>query len=295
MSIITDPRKISGMPELTALDGSEYLEVVQNDINYKASIALLEGAPGTTGEDGKNTYELALLNGFNGSLTDWLLSLKGNPGVDGINGTNGLDGASAYEIAVANGFTGTVTEWLISLIGPSGTNGASAYEIAVENGFVGTEAEWLASLVSSGSVTGSANKVIAKKAITNNGITGNLSIVGLGTQEEADAIVVSVVVGPALRVVLSNVPSTFFISNVSLHYEPGFNPTPGFELVYPEPFGDTSVLDMTIPTLTMFNFADPSVVQPATNQYFSLEGSNVVVGKSGIVANTSYRWSFNLT
>ena len=41
-------------------------------------------------------------------------------GTNGLNGTNGQDGKSAYEIAVDNGFVGTETEWLESLKGQDG-------------------------------------------------------------------------------------------------------------------------------------------------------------------------------
>ncbi len=67
-------------------------------------------------------------------------------------GVNGKDGLSAYEIAVKNGFVGTVAEWLESLKGADGLpgkdgeNGKSAYEVAVENGFTGSEEEWLQSI-----------------------------------------------------------------------------------------------------------------------------------------------------
>lgn len=40
-------------------------------------------------------------------------------------GTTGTPGESAYEIAVDQGFTGTVTQWLASLIGPAGPTGAT--------------------------------------------------------------------------------------------------------------------------------------------------------------------------
>lgn len=46
--------------------------------------------------------------------------LRGKPGEDG---KDGRDGKSAYEIAVENGFTGTVEEWLASLKGQDGANG----------------------------------------------------------------------------------------------------------------------------------------------------------------------------
>lgn len=56
-------------------------------------------------------------------------------------------GPSAYELAVEEGFSGTVSEWLLSLIGPRGERGASAYQVALDEGFVGSEAAWLASLI----------------------------------------------------------------------------------------------------------------------------------------------------
>lgn len=124
----------------------------------------LDGEKGEKGEDGLSAYELAKQEGFNGSLTDWLKSLKGEKGDRGQSGSDGLDGKqgerglSAYEIAVRNGFRGTENQWLQSLKGKDGKTisggfgvaGASAYQIAVRNGFEGTEQEWLASLKGSG-------------------------------------------------------------------------------------------------------------------------------------------------
>ena len=78
---------------------------------------------------GKSAYELAVENGFKGTLEEWLESLK-------------IEGKSAYELAVENGFEGTLEEWLESLK----VEGKSAYELAVESGFEGTLEEWLESL-----------------------------------------------------------------------------------------------------------------------------------------------------
>lgn len=88
------------------------------------------GINGKDGENGLSAYELAVQNGFAGTLTEWLESLKGADGKDGISGTNGTDGKngidgkdglSAYEIAVKNGYVGTESEWLNSLKGENGT------------------------------------------------------------------------------------------------------------------------------------------------------------------------------
>lgn len=86
------------------------------------------GSNGTNGKDGENglsAYELAVQEGFIGSLAEWLESLKGNDGKDGTDGVNGQDGFSAYEIALKHGFIGTESEWLESLKGKDGADSNS--------------------------------------------------------------------------------------------------------------------------------------------------------------------------
>ena len=122
---------------------------------------------------GQSAYELAQAEGFEGTVQEWLASLKGADGADGVDGADGAagrdgnDGKSAYEIVVENGYSGTPAEWLASLNGAdgadgvngadgqNGTNGTngqdgsdgkSAYQLAVDTGFSGTLAEWLTSL-----------------------------------------------------------------------------------------------------------------------------------------------------
>lgn len=109
-------------------------------------------------ENGKSAYEIAIEEGFVGSEEDWLESLKGTDGAQGVSGRDGIDGKSAYEVAVEKGYSGTEEEWLASLKGADGAtgqdgkdgkdgaNGLSAYEVAVSQGYSGTEVEWLKSL-----------------------------------------------------------------------------------------------------------------------------------------------------
>lgn len=47
------------------------------------NLTLPAGDPGKDGSDGKSAYQLAVQNGFQGSLSDWLNSLKGQPGEAG--------------------------------------------------------------------------------------------------------------------------------------------------------------------------------------------------------------------
>ena len=114
---------------------------------------------------GASAYDIAVRNGFSGTESEWLASLKGD------DGEYAGRGDSAYEIAVKNGFSGTEAEWLASLKGTDGTDGAyagrgdSAYETAVKNGFSGTETEWLASLKGTSS-SGESVASATSKAIT---------------------------------------------------------------------------------------------------------------------------------
>lgn len=66
------------------------------------------------GEDGLSAYELAVQEGFEGTLEEWLDSLKGE---DGTNGSNGIDGQDVsieeiYQVAVENGYEGTFLDFL---------------------------------------------------------------------------------------------------------------------------------------------------------------------------------------
>lgn len=48
---------------------------------------------------------------------------KGDTGATGAAGADGADGDSAYAVALANGFVGTEAQWLASLVGPQGPQG----------------------------------------------------------------------------------------------------------------------------------------------------------------------------
>lgn len=55
--------------------------------------------------------------------------IQGVKGDTGASGANGQDGKSAYQIALDNGFVGTETDWLASLKGDKGDTGASGANI----------------------------------------------------------------------------------------------------------------------------------------------------------------------
>lgn len=85
------------------------------------------GGEGATGADGRSAYQVAVDNGFQGTVTQWLASLVGPPGAAGaastVPGPAGADGKSAYQLARDGGYGGTQTQWLASLVGAPGVKG----------------------------------------------------------------------------------------------------------------------------------------------------------------------------
>ena len=53
---------------------------------------LSEMQTGANGKDGRSAYEIAIENGFVGTVVEWLESLKGRDGIDGKDGLPGKDG-----------------------------------------------------------------------------------------------------------------------------------------------------------------------------------------------------------
>ena len=97
------------------------------------------------GKDGKSAYEIAIEHGFVGTENEWLESLKGVDGKDGVNGKDGCDGRNGIDgLPGKDGKDGA--DGLPGRDGIDGSDGKSAYIIAVEHGFTGTENEWLQSL-----------------------------------------------------------------------------------------------------------------------------------------------------
>ena len=114
-----------------------------------------KGDTGADGKDGLNAYQLALKNGFKGTLSEWLKSLKGQ------------SGKSAYQFAREHGFTGTEIEWINSLRGIDANSGKSPYEVVKEAGYKGTIEDWF-------SETFGENGTAAFNLAKENGFSGNL-------------------------------------------------------------------------------------------------------------------------
>ena len=108
---------------------------------------------GCKGEAGKSAYELAVEQGYEGTLDEWLDSLRGKDGMDA--------GGSAYDIAVSRGYTGTIDEWLAGLNGADGKDGVDAvdyvsawYEQVKVEGYTGSFTDFLETYNATASAVG---------------------------------------------------------------------------------------------------------------------------------------------
>ena len=70
---------------------ANYTEIEIKDLT-SAFLKGDKGDPGAIGQSGLSAYEVALQNGFDGTVEEWLLSLKGEKGEKGEQGNSGMVG-----------------------------------------------------------------------------------------------------------------------------------------------------------------------------------------------------------
>lgn len=154
-------------PTYTFQSGATYNNVGSAMYDLDGRVHNLEqnpggGGQGPAGADGLSAYEVAVKNGFAGSETEWLESLKGADGRDGRDGMDGRDGERGEKGEKGDpgepGGSGSGEPGPEGPQGPAGADGRdgvdgakgddgrSAYEVAVDEGFQGSQTEWLASL-----------------------------------------------------------------------------------------------------------------------------------------------------
>ena len=149
---------------------------------------------------GESAYEIAVKNGFEGSESEWLNSLKGEKGDPGepfkisktfnsiseLNGDGLEDGSFVMIVTNENNednakvfvYSNNEFKFLVDLSGLpgiKGENGKSAYDIAIEKGFIGTEEEWLNSLTAN-TTWGKIQGNILDQADLNNKLNTKLEI-----------------------------------------------------------------------------------------------------------------------
>lgn len=139
--LVDDGVQVAGGKALVSGPFTEYVDSAgQAFADHASAVAYLQAAvavgSGTAGADGLSAYALAVLDGFVGTVTEWLASLvgpQGDPGADGAPGAQGPPGNDG-----APGADGAQ--------GPPGPEGAGEYMLAIwaeENSTLGAGSyEW---------------------------------------------------------------------------------------------------------------------------------------------------------
>lgn len=177
---------ISGglVSSITVDDFIQQFSELSQQLKQEIADAVANGLKGDTGADGLSAYQVAVINGYQGSQTEWLVSLvgpkgdtgeKGNPGKDfkivktftsiaAMNGDGFSDGDFTMIASDVNDpddgklyvWNGTSFTYIADLSGSQGIKGdkgdkgdqgLSAYQVAVNAGFSGSVSDWLTSLV----------------------------------------------------------------------------------------------------------------------------------------------------
>lgn len=144
------PQGPQGAPGVQGETGPQGIQGEQGPVGPEGPM----GPEGPSGQNGKSAYEIAVEDGFSGTIEAWLESLKGDPGEDGVSPTVSAEAIpSGTRVTITDAVSSTVFDVMNGEDGASGapgqdgTDGKNAYELAVEAGFTGTSAEWLDSLV----------------------------------------------------------------------------------------------------------------------------------------------------
>lgn len=111
------------------------LKSKDKELEEKVTSLETSAGSGQKGADGKSAYEIAKEDGYTGTKEEWLLSLKGDRGLQGPPGPTGPQGQQGERgtdglpgVAGPKGDKGDTGER--GPIGPAGVEGKSAYELA---------------------------------------------------------------------------------------------------------------------------------------------------------------------
>ena len=86
--------------EGTLQNENKLVGTLSNGASMVGGVGTVFAKDGEDGKDGASAYEIAQKNGFEGTETEWLLSLKGErgePGEAGANGKDGIDGKNGVD------------------------------------------------------------------------------------------------------------------------------------------------------------------------------------------------------
>lgn len=96
----SDTKPTNKFEDTFVTNGSTFTEIdtgntyMYDESNKEWNMVTTSG--GGTGVDGKSAYEIAVEEGYTGTVTEWLISLKGEKGATGANGAPGKDGSDGF-------------------------------------------------------------------------------------------------------------------------------------------------------------------------------------------------------
>lgn len=76
---------------ITVDDFIQQFSDLSKQLKQEVAVAVANGLKGDTGADGLSAYQIAVINGYKGSQTEWLVSLVGDKGDKGEKGNPGKD------------------------------------------------------------------------------------------------------------------------------------------------------------------------------------------------------------
>lgn len=76
---------------ITVDDFIQQFSDLSKQLKQEVAVAIANGLKGDTGADGLSAYQIAVINGYQGSQTEWLASLVGDKGDKGEKGNPGKD------------------------------------------------------------------------------------------------------------------------------------------------------------------------------------------------------------
>lgn len=241
-----------------------------NQFALKKELENITTKKGEKGENGKSAYELAVENGYVGSINEWLISLKGEngsigqQGIQGIKGDTGENGANGVGIEkiellntvdLNNKFRVTYTDKNIFDFtiknGKNGLNGLSAYEIWLNQGNAGTEETFLTSLRGEGVDTEEINSLKQEIEELKNQLKTSA---GLFKEFESD------------RINLVNSDNSINSPRIKLHTGEGNNRI--FRVYFRKAFSEVPVLNVTLNTNSDFLTTAAIYVNGGNKEYF---------------------------
>lgn len=76
---------------ITVDDFIQQFSDLSQQLKQEVAVAIANGLKGDTGADGLSAYQIAVINGYQGSQAEWLVSLVGETGLKGDTGNPGKD------------------------------------------------------------------------------------------------------------------------------------------------------------------------------------------------------------